>query len=242
MSKPKLAIVLITYKRTEYTLRTIQGVVDNMDYPRMWYVADDGSPEEHMEAVIGLLRKNDEEIIGQHNHRYSPNCGVGFNWAIKNCLEHSDYVMFLEDDWVLSGNYDMNETVHPGKFNINPYIRNGRFNPTPYMELLAEREDVGMVRLGGIAVGNTVELVGHSGHHYLKYLREQQYAYSGNPHIRHRRFMDAYGYFSEKKLNPGELELEFDGRFRAASGPDIWRPYDIPGWGIFFHIGEARYR
>ena len=228
---PLLSIALTTYQRTEYALRTIQGIIDNLDYAnRGWYIADDGSDPEHMEALLSLLRENNETILGQHNHRYSPNCGIGWNWALKNCLQHADYILWMEDDWILQD-----------KVRISRYIGK-KFNPEPYIEMLSQRKDVGMVRLGGIAVGNNVRLVGHNGHHYIKYHRDEQYAYSGNPHIRHRRFMDVYGYFSEEELNPGELELEFDGRFRAADGPDIWRPYDIPGWGIFNHVGEARYR
>lgn len=243
MSDPKLAIILLTYQRTEYAIRTIQGIIHHLDYPnRGWYIADDGSSDYHTEAILDLLNFHKEYIIGHHSHRFSPCCGKGWNFAIKSALEYSDYMLIMEDDWVLSGNFDMNPDNHPGQFNINPYICGGKFNPAPYIEMLGQREDVGMVRLGGIAVGNNVELIGHNGHHYIKYHRDRQYAYSGNPHIRHKRFIEAYGLYSEAELNPGELELEFDGRFRTTDGPDIWRPYDIPGWGIFHHVGEARYR
>jgi len=63
--------------------------------------------------------------------------------------------MVMEDDWELSGEFDMNPDNHPGVFAINPYINNGKFNIRPYIEMLSEREDVGMLRLGGAAVGNT---------------------------------------------------------------------------------------
>jgi len=144
----------------------------------------------------------------------------GWNLGLGIAFQFSDFVMVLEDDWVLKE-----------RFAIHPYI-----------EMLTQRDDVGMVRLGGLAVGNNVEIVGWNGHHYLRYHKDRQYAYSGNPHIRHARFVKAYGWYSEEKLNPGELELEYDGRLRAMDGPDIWRPADIPGWGIFQHIGKARYR
>lgn len=223
MDHPRLPIVLLTYMRTEEALRTIQGICDHLGYEkelRCWYIADDGSPPEHVGKLLQCLDKNGEKILGFHNERYSPFTGKGWNRGLGVAFQNSDYVMVMEDDWEL-----------PASFDIHPYV-----------EMLAQREDVGMVRLSGLAVGNTVDIVGHNGHHYLQYHRDKQYAYSGNPHIRHARFMHAYGWYSEEELNPGELELNFDGRFRAAEGPEIWRPADIPGWGIFRHIGEMRYR
>lgn len=222
---PPLSIVLLTYKRTEYALRTIRALSKYLGYEkelRGWYIADDGTPPEdgHIETLLNELRKKDEKLIGYHSQRYSPNTGIGWNKGLGIAHQHSDFVLFLEDDWVLKTKLD----IHP------------------YVQLLCEREDVAMVRLGHLPVNSIVETVGHGGIHYLKYLRERQYAYSGNPHIRHARLVKSYGWFSEDELNPGELELNYDGRFRSQEGPDIWRPADIPGWGIFDHIGEARYR
>lgn len=97
-----------------------------------------------------------------------------------------------------------------------------------------------MIRLGGLAVGNTVEIVGYNGVHYLNYLRGRQYCYSGNPHLRHRRFSEAYGMFAEDR-NPGDIELAMDASFQAKTdGPMIWRPADIPGWGIIGHMGTDK--
>lgn len=221
MDWPNLSILLMTYKRTEEAMATIRGIAEYLDYPlRSWYIADDGSEPEHMDKLLDLLIEKNEKVIGYHNERFSPKTGIGWNKGLGICYQNSDYVLVMEDDWVLDV-----------KFNISPFI-----------EMLSQREDVGMIRLGGLAVGNTVEIVGHNGHHYLKYHRTEQYAFSGNPHIRHARFVKAYGWYSSEKLNPGELELDMDGRFRAMSGPDIWRPADIPGWGYFRHIGAARYR
>ena len=243
MNYPELSILLLTYARTAEAERTVVGLCEHLDYPnRGWYIADDGSGEEHVEILLEELSGHGEKIIGWLSQRYSPHTGVGWNKGLGICFQNSDYVLVMEDDWELSGNYDMNAENHPGLFVIAPNIQSGKFNISPYIEMLSQREDVGMVRLGGLAVGNNVEIVGHNGHHYLRYLKDRQYAYSGNPHLRHARFMRAYGWYSEGKLNPGELELEYDARIRSKDGPDIWRPSDIPGWGIFHHIGEMRYR
>lgn len=55
---PQLCIILITYLRTEMAVRTINGIVDKLDYPKelvSWYVADDGSPYEHMAAIFKTI-------------------------------------------------------------------------------------------------------------------------------------------------------------------------------------------
>lgn len=241
---PNLAILLLSYMRTVQAIRTINGIVDNLIYKGgiAWYVADDGSEEKEFNKIIEVLNEKRQTIIGSHNHRYSPYTGVGWNKGLGLCYQYSDYVLILEDDWELTGNFDMHPENHPGEFNINPYLNSGKLDLCPYVEMLSQREDVGIIRLGGLAVGNTVEIVGHNGHHYLKYLRQQPYAYSGNPHIRHARFIQTYGWYFEGQATPGELEVELDWRFRTNIGPDIWRPSDIPGWGIFHHIGEKVYR
>lgn len=110
---------------------------------------------------------------------------------------------------------------------------------TRYMETIRDHEDIGLLRLGVLAVGNKLEIVGYDGVHYLKYLRGEPYCYSGNPNIRHARFTRAYGMFAEDK-NPGEIELDLDYRFQRIPGPDIIRPAEINPWGAWGHIGSSK--
>ena len=64
--------------------------------------------------------------------------------------------------------------------------------------------------------------------------------YGGNPILRHARFTKFCGWFNEER-NPGDIELDFDSRFRAMSeGPDIWRPVAISPWGAWEHIGTEK--
>jgi len=231
---PSLSIVLLTYMRTEEALATVRHLCSNLGYEkhlRQFYIADDGSKGKHLDLLLEELERREEKVIGHHSQRFSPHTGIGWNKGLGIAFQNSDFVMVLEDDWVLQKQFDI----------------------YPYIEMLSEcdgkpnekgesKPNVGMVRLGGLPIGNNVETVGYHGHHYLKYYKDRQYAYSGNPHIRHARFVKKYGWYSEEKLNPGELELDYDGRIRSMDGPDIWRPADIPGWGVFAHIGETRYR
>lgn len=219
---PTVCIVLLTYKRTDLALRTIQGVVENLDYPkRTWYIADDGSPQEHMNALISELRNRGESLYAYHNENFymRPYCGKGWNHALQRVHTLTDYVLWLEDDWYLQRPLD-----------IRPYVR-----------LLMERSDVGIVTMRGLSSGLRLEVTGHRGIHYLKVLREgadHSMAYSGNPLIRHTRYME-YGQFSPID-SPGDIEVDCDNRYRGHHGPDIWRPAEIHGWGIWGHIGSSR--
>lgn len=220
---PSIGIALVTYARTDLAVRTIRGMSEHFIWPkdkRAWFVNDDGSPKEHVDAIRQTLLECGETLSFMNTQRFGGgtySCGKGWNLALGNAHQYADYVIMLEDDWELKDDLDVSR----------------------YVKMLEEREDVGLVRLGTLAVGNTVEIVGHGGVHYLKYSREQPYSYSGNPSIRHTRFTKAYGFFAEDK-NPGEIELDYDWRFRHSEGPDIWRPAEINPWGAFGHIGTDK--
>ena len=214
---PKLVICLLTYQRTDYALRCIDTVVENLrfDGPIGWYVGDDGSAPHHVGKVIDALSVRDAEVIGMHSQRMGP--GPSWNRAIEKALEVSDFWLHLEEDWTLNRELDV----------------------TPYIQLLTERTDVGMVRLGYLAVGLDLFSVGHAGRHYLQMQRSTQYAVSGNPAIRHRRFHEAYGGYPADR-NPGECEIMLDAAFRAKAGPEVWWPVDLGGWSVFGHIGQQQ--
>ena len=229
---PNLGIVMVTYKRTNLAVETVRSFSENLVYPkelRQWYIADDGSPAEHVKAITDELDKHGEKLYGFHNEKFGTgyNAGLGWNRGLLKGHEISPVVLWLEDDWELRQPLDV----------------------TPYVELLMADDvklpdgtpvDVGMVRLAHLAIGSKVMIVGYRGRHYLNYLKETQYAYAGNPHLRHRKFSEAYGMFVEDR-NPGEMELAMDAAFQAkADGPLIWRPADISGWGIIGHLGMEK--
>ena len=162
-------------------------------------------------------------MIGYHNERIrNPGeedtffAGKGWNKALGISHQFTDFVLWLEDDWELEEPLDL----------------------VPCVRLLQEREDVGLVSFRILSVGNEVLTVGHDGRHYLQYQRTTQYSYSGNPQLRHARFVKHYGWFAEN-VNPGGIELAQDDKYRldTNNGPVIWRPVAISPWGAWAHIG-----
>lgn len=221
----RLAIALITYgsspRRTEYALATVKSVVSNLqlaDADIGWYVADDGSPRKHYDAVLELLRHCDQKLIGKHHDRMGP--GVSQNIAAANAFGWSDVVLWLEDDWVLETPYDV----------------------TKHYDLVCqppEGHDVRMVRMGYLTVGVAGLVIGHDWVHYLKLSRATQYSFSGHPALRHRTWWDAYGPYCGSD-DAGFCEIDMDARWRAQAGPEIVWPLDQSGWGRFQHIGGEK--
>lgn len=226
---PKLSIVMVSYKRTEMALRTLRSTSQNLIYPkelRGFYLGDDGSNQKDFLKLLECLGENQENVLGYHNerlrkpeHKDTFFAGLGWNKALGIAYQNSDFVLFLEDDWELEQPFDI----------------------VPYVKLLQENERVGIVSFRILSVGNDVHTVGHGGQVYLKYLRTTQYSYSGNPHLRHARFVRYYGWFDET-VNPGGIELKQDDKYRldVEDGPEIWRPVTVDPWGAWHHIGQEK--
>jgi len=214
---PLMVICLLTYCRTDLALRTIRGISTFLRYagPLEWYVADDGSPAEHTNAIADLLAGLKYKA-NMHSARLGP--GPSWTLAAQRALSMADLVFWLEDDWELRRELDV----------------------TPYVRLLLEKPEVGMVRLGHLPIDLLCDTVGYDGRHYLHVRKEKQYTYSGNPSIRHRRHFDAYGFYASDLRTAGENELYHDGSVRSRGGPQVWWPVDLGGWGVFGHTGEGK--
>lgn len=226
MKLPDLAIVLFTYKRTQEALRTIRSTKEHLNYPKehvVWYVADDGSDKEHHNAVLEEVQKDGGILIGEHNEKFredgSYNCGKGWNLGLGLCYQRTDFVLTLEDDWLMEAPLDTRR----------------------YIKLLQDRDEVGIVSFRILSIGADVHTVGWDGEIFLKYQRTTQYAYSGNPLFRHSRYTKYYGWYAEDR-SPGLIELHQDDLYRldVRNGPEIWRPAGLDPWGGWHHIGSEK--
>lgn len=228
MKLPNIAILLLTYKRTEMALRTVETTIQNLHYPKellSFYVADDGSDVKHVAAINSKIQMSGMNLLGYHNERLrypgqedTHNAGIGYNKGLGICHQHTDFVLVLEDDWELDERLDLER----------------------YVKVMQEREEIGIMTFRILSTGADVHTVGHNGEIFLRYDRTTQYAYSGNPHIRHARYTKAYGWFAEDR-NPGLMELHQDDQYRLAdAGPEIWRPLAISQWGAWKHVGSEK--
>jgi hypothetical protein len=211
-----ITIILQTFKRTDVALRTIVAARQYLHYPDLyWYVADDGSPKEHVEAVLEAAGY----LAGYHSERRGYGANANAAWDAADKI--GALVLFLEDDWELTAPLDL----------------------YPYAVLLMEREDIGMARLGYLNPGIRGECVAHNGALYWKLDREPaehwQLAFTGHPSLRHRRYRQAYGDYPTG-LGPGDTELAYAYQYRVGSGPAIVWPAAYPPNGLFSHIGTVK--
>lgn len=216
-----IVVVLQTFKRTDCAIPTVAAACRHLKYsgPLLWYVADDGSPPEHVEMVVGALNRCDAQIVGVHSERllYGGNCNKA--WAAAD--QFSPLTFWLEDDWVLPCDVDL---YH-------------------YAALLLEREDIGMVRMGYLNTGLRGQTIAQGDRLYWKLEHEpinpSQCAFTGHPSLRHARYRQAYGEYPVIP-NPGETELAYAHQYRTIDGPGIVWPLDWPQWGHFEHIGTVK--
>lgn len=222
-----LSIILTTYARTDYATATIDGILTNALYENkpaagnagvVWFVVDDGSDTAHLDAV--RQRLDGQNVAYFHSQRRGYGANVNDAWL--RSWELSSVHLLIEDDWQLRTPLDL----------------------TPYVRLLEYQTHMGMVRLGHMPVGLSLESKGHDGRMYLKVLPATQYYFSGNPHLKHRRFAEQYGWYPEG-LNPGETELSYDWQCREKTMkrkdlPEIWWPLEIGDRHLFGHIGAEK--
>lgn len=209
-----ITVILQTYKRTDYALRTIAAAREHLRYggDLRWYVADDGSPAAHWDAIRAALGSIEGHTMRQG---YGANANTAWNEA------DSALTFWLEDDFVLHAPLDL----------------------TPYAYTLMDCPEVGMVRLGYIdpLMREPVQDFGGRAYHTLPrdWPDTSFYAFTGHPSLRHRRYREAYGDYPVG-LGPGDTELAYAYQYRVGSGPLIVWPADYPAGGLFDHIGQVK--
>lgn len=228
---PPIVIVLLTYQRTDYALRTVRAANQRLRYQGelRWYVADDGSDPAHVDAVLDTIHDTVQpygsglpcSFLGRHSARRGYGGNANDAWRV--CDGETPLTFWLEDDWALESDLDL----------------------TPYARLLLARDEVGMVRLGHLNLDIRGRTWGHDGHVYWLLDRAPHHegtpVFTGHPSLRHRRYRETYGWYPEGRT-PGDTELAYAYQFRTgpAEGPGIVWPASYPQWGQFAHIGELK--
>lgn len=107
------------------------------------------------------------------------------------------------------------------------------------MTALRAREDLGMIRLGHLPIGLNLRSVGYEGRMYLDVQKNTQYAFSGNPHLKHSRMRQLSGEYPTG-MKPGDTEVAYDWQVRTNGDAAIWWPLVIGDAPYFGHIGTIQ--
>lgn len=216
MNNPAVIVLVITYERTNLAVATIRSIRERLDYPNIgFHIADDGSKPGHVERLLAEIGPT-YAVTCSNTARHG--VGANMNAGMQACLNRADYILWLEDDWVLP--------------------RGAALDLRPCVQLLEENKDLGMVRLGRLSPelhGETISGAGRLWWHLTR--NRNTYVFSGNAALRHRRFCQAYGPYQEG-LRPGETELWMCNRFNTTNGPGIVWPAWLSPDQTFQHIGD----
>lgn len=211
-----IVVILQTFKRTEYALRTVAAAREHLHYQGdlVWYMADDGSPKEHIHAVMDALG-----TMNGHTMRRGYGANANAAWDSANSL--SALSMWIEDDFMLTQPLDL----------------------TPHAYALMDCEQLGMIRLGYIDGSKLEGVQEFANRRYHTIPRDWPdtsfYAFTGHPSLRHARYRAAYGDYPTG-LGPGDTELAYAYQYRIGSGPLIVWPEGYPEQGYFAHIGAIK--
>lgn len=211
-----ITVILQTYRRTEYALRTIAAAKELLHYQGelRWYVADDGSSVDHLATVLGAL---DADGMRCHSARRGYGANANAAWDAAD----SDLTFWLEDDFMLNEPLDL----------------------TPHAYTLMDSAAVGMIRLGYIDPERLQGAQDFAGRRYHTLERAWPdtsfYAFTGHPSLRHARYRAAYGDYPVG-LTPGDTELAYAYQYRVGDGPLIVWPEGYPSGGYWAHIGAIK--
>lgn len=166
---PPLAILIVTYNRVETLAMTVAHLNTHLYYqgPRRIFIADDGSTD----FTPTFARELEGATLVQ-----SSRAGLGGNTnaGLRAAFGFSDYVLQLQDDMHLKGHLDLH----------------------PHVERLRDDPASGFVRLWGVG-GHRYTATLEGNHWRVSWNSDELYIPSDRPHLKHRRFHDAFGLYPE---------------------------------------------
>lgn len=222
----RLAICLLTYKRTEYATRALKSTLRNLRREGVdvhVHIADDGSIESHVNHLVGIAEEfgftRDSNLTTSNAERGG--YGKNVNLAMQVLHNISDYILMLEDDWEL-----VDELC------IDEYIRD-----------MESTNLVGCVRMGYLSFtqplrGQVLKL-NDRGYLLLDPGSPEPHVFAGHPRLEKVSYQRGVGAWPEG-LTPGETEFVVAHKLAARQGV-AWPMDTIYTRGdLFAHIGTVR--
>lgn len=170
--------MIVTYDRPMEIRSVISALLDHLKYKGAlrWHLADDGSAQGYLDSLQWYF----SEVQFTMSVTQRKGWGVNVNTALKARLE--DYVFLCEDDYVASGDLDLNAGV----------------------ALLESVSGIGLVRYDGLS-GHALDLqlreadsrIGRINYLLIEHSSPFPYIYSNRPQLKHRRFHAHYGWYPE---------------------------------------------
>lgn len=223
-----VAIIMNTYNRLEYAIRTMEALKLKLACSEeIWmHVADDGSSQEYRDklwSVAGQYWGDRRSITNSERRGY----GASHNMAINTIMGigvgiggFSAYLM-VEDDWELLERLDLD----------------------PLVAVVNGNDGVGMIRLSYIGYNYELraKFLWIGSRHYLLLDPDSpsEYVFSGNPRLVSPAWEAKVGPWIEG-VSAGQTEIAVGSLMAARTGV-VW-PADLihPSGGLFRHFGDIR--
>lgn len=219
----RLAVVLLTYNRLEYTKQTMESFYRHVTPKPHLHIADDGSPGGYVTKLVDFAKKIGVPSVTVSN---SERGGYGRNVNLASQYTHTyaDYVFMLEDDWELLRPLDLNALA-------------GDLDALPQIDC---------IRLGYLSWTQPMWGQLYAGPTY-KYLllngdSPEPHVFAGHPRLERVSYQREVGPWPEG-LDPNQTEFAIAHNRRARWGVAWPLGNDgREGYGYFAHIGTERAR
>jgi hypothetical protein len=236
-----IAVVFLTYSSTPsgprnmYALQSMRSLLQNLSFrdgALAYFIADDGSPPEHTEALHHLfIEKNNKwsqgegegaALIGGSNSERR-GYGGSFNLASQGVHGWADLVLPVEDDWELVRPFDLSDMAR------------------------AFNDEIQCIRLGYLGWTDDLrgKLVQSAGQSFILFdpYSPEKHVWAGHPRLETVEYQRRVGPWPEG-LKAGFTELEVGKREEARTGvawpldADVNASQDY--CRLFAHIGEEQ--
>ena len=215
---PVVTVLILTYNRPVEVVQTIEALRKRLRYKGelKWHLADDGSPS----GYVASIREQFPDLKFSLTKTDREGCGANANKAMD--FIKTPYIFFSEDDWYAFRDIPLDHAV----------------------ELMEFDQKIGMVRFSGLIDHELILIVdkarteyGKIHHLVLDKRSPETYQYSSRPHLKHKRFHEAYGNYAEG-LSIADTERAMAKRYRTMTGPLIAAMPEGIGF-YFYHIGKG---
>lgn len=183
-------------KRKQVALDTLYSWQRHLKYAGELHlrICEDGDTEEFLQPAHSVWY----QTLMYSGHERG-GLGKSLNKGFSRGFEVSPLVAAFMDDWSLTADFDL----------------------TPWAQVLLEREDIGVIRLG-VPHPNTTGRIEHLGElGWGLILDRYSYAFGHRPALYHERAINHYSWFKED-CSPLECERDYSDRINAdPNGPDV---------------------
>lgn len=236
---PDLTVLICTYNRATELASVMRALKTYLMYPGkvQYIICDDHSPDYYKQRI---LQNPDVAALQPRYVTTEVNSGwaANVNWGLAHC--DTDYIFFIEDDYVVKTFIDLSLGV--ALMEHNSYVgmvryrgtAGGRFNYGQWEEDISQHRPDYNQSIGGVPGRLTYLLIESSS--------PSLYIYSHGPHLKRRQFHDYYGAYPTG-LKLGQTEESYAHIVKDKLTADINAPQIaiLPDWipMMFDHIGQS---